>query len=96
MIDKRIHEPDKSCRMRHQDIARFARTCKAFKDPALDFLWRTQPSLSPLIMCLPGHSWTVKRAKFDPVVNLHMRTGSACRDIHAESEPLIVVRKIHP
>ncbi|KIK21387.1 hypothetical protein PISMIDRAFT_78034, partial [Pisolithus microcarpus 441] len=52
-----IHEPDKFCGIRHQDVARLARTCKAFKAPALDVLWRTQSSLSPLIMCLPNHLW---------------------------------------
>ncbi|KAI6132354.1 hypothetical protein EDD17DRAFT_1881278 [Pisolithus thermaeus] len=52
------------------DIGRFARTCKAFKNPALDVLWRTQPSLSPLIMCLSGHLWTRKRDQRGWVVSL--------------------------
>ncbi|KIK21397.1 hypothetical protein PISMIDRAFT_681317 [Pisolithus microcarpus 441] len=59
MVDH-IHEPDKICSIRHQDVVRLARTCKAFKDPALDVLWRTQSSLSPLILCLPDHLWTTK------------------------------------
>ncbi|KAI6127905.1 hypothetical protein EDD16DRAFT_1702217 [Pisolithus croceorrhizus] len=42
-----------------RDVARLARTCKAFMDPALDVLWKTQSSLSPLIMCLPDHLWKV-------------------------------------
>ncbi|KIO05016.1 hypothetical protein M404DRAFT_25631 [Pisolithus tinctorius Marx 270] len=42
----------------YKDVARLARTCKAFKDPALDALWRTQSSLSPLVMCLPSRFWT--------------------------------------
>ncbi|KAI6132298.1 hypothetical protein EDD17DRAFT_285159 [Pisolithus thermaeus] len=70
MVDERIHEPGEVCGIRHQDIARLARTCKAFKDPALDVLWRTQPSLSPLIMCLPNHLWTVKKEQSDWVVTL--------------------------
>ncbi|KIK21412.1 hypothetical protein PISMIDRAFT_681375 [Pisolithus microcarpus 441] len=43
-----------------KDTARFARTCKAFMDPALDVLWRTQSSMSPLIMCLPSNLWEVE------------------------------------
>ncbi|KAI6104263.1 hypothetical protein F5141DRAFT_1029811 [Pisolithus sp. B1] len=70
MVDERIHEPGEVCGIRHQGIARLARTCKAFKDPALDVLWRTQPSLSPLIMCLPNHLWTVKKEQSDWVVTL--------------------------
>lgn len=40
------------------DLARLARTCRAFMDPALDVLWRTQCTLGPLVKCLPGHLWT--------------------------------------
>ncbi|KAI6045334.1 hypothetical protein EDC04DRAFT_141551 [Pisolithus marmoratus] len=43
---------------RNGDIARLARTCRAFKDPALDVLWRRQCALGPLLKCLPGHLWT--------------------------------------
>ncbi|KAI6115152.1 hypothetical protein EDD16DRAFT_1892797 [Pisolithus croceorrhizus] len=70
MVDERIHKPGEVCGIRHQDIERLARTCKAFRDPALDVLWRTQPSLSPLIMCLPNHLWTVKEEHPDWVVTL--------------------------
>lgn len=42
---------------RKSDIARLARTCRAFTDPALDVLWRTQCALGPLVKCLPGHLW---------------------------------------
>ncbi|KAI6158288.1 hypothetical protein BKA82DRAFT_994612 [Pisolithus tinctorius] len=48
------------CAVRYNDVARLARTCKAFKDPALDVLWRTQSSLSPLAMCLPAHLWAIE------------------------------------
>ncbi|KAG9309235.1 hypothetical protein JVU11DRAFT_10714 [Chiua virens] len=41
------------------DVARLARVCKALAEPALDVLWRTQHSLSPLVMCLPSDIWEV-------------------------------------
>ncbi|KAG0695073.1 hypothetical protein DFH29DRAFT_814543 [Suillus ampliporus] len=41
------------------DLARLARTCRSFMECALDTLWRTQHSLSPLIMCLPRSTWEI-------------------------------------
>ena len=38
------------------DLAALARTCRAFKEPALDLLWRTLVDLSPLARCLPEAS----------------------------------------
>ena len=40
----------------HATLAQLARTCKAFTEPALDALWRFQPSLAPLVQCLPSHA----------------------------------------
>lgn len=40
-------------------LARLARTCRCFMECALDTLWRTQRSLSPLIMCLPRGTWEI-------------------------------------
>ncbi|KAI6115150.1 hypothetical protein EDD16DRAFT_219517 [Pisolithus croceorrhizus] len=98
MVDEWLHEPEKICLIRRQDIARFVRTCKAFKDPALDFVWRTQPSLGPLIMCLPGHLWTVQRANFDPVVvrRLHVKRclSSRRRGKETMSYPRICINYI--
>ncbi|KAJ7127285.1 hypothetical protein C8R43DRAFT_1240431 [Mycena crocata] len=37
-----------------RDLAALARTCKTFRDPALDILWRRQDSLTPAVRCLPG------------------------------------------
>ncbi|OJA13359.1 hypothetical protein AZE42_04502 [Rhizopogon vesiculosus] len=34
-------------------IAALARTCRAFKEPALDVLWKNMDRLKPLISCLP-------------------------------------------
>ncbi|KAG8213543.1 hypothetical protein J3R82DRAFT_10188 [Butyriboletus roseoflavus] len=36
------------------DLAVLARTCRAFKEPALDVLWSELVDLSPLVRCLPG------------------------------------------
>jgi hypothetical protein len=36
-----------------KDLAALARTCKTFRDPALDILWSRQQSLTPALRCLP-------------------------------------------
>ena len=41
-------------------LATLARTCKAFKDPALQELWRVLPNPIPLVQCFPPHVWTVE------------------------------------
>ncbi|KAF8447212.1 hypothetical protein L210DRAFT_3525251 [Boletus edulis BED1] len=43
-------------RINKTDLPVLARTCKAFRDPALDILWAELYSLAPLIQCLPGAS----------------------------------------
>lgn len=37
----------------------FARTCRAFLDPALSVLWFRQPGLDNLVKVLPTGTWTV-------------------------------------
>ena len=37
-----------------------ATTCRALQEPALDFLWYKQNTLSHLIRCLPEDLWAVK------------------------------------
>lgn len=37
-----------------RSLARLARTCKAFKEPALNVLWRDLDSLVPLLSLLPN------------------------------------------
>ncbi|KAK7035708.1 hypothetical protein R3P38DRAFT_3183521 [Favolaschia claudopus] len=39
------------------DLARLARTCKLFKNPALNLLWYEQQTVINLIKCLPSHLW---------------------------------------
>ncbi|KIJ06202.1 hypothetical protein PAXINDRAFT_92362 [Paxillus involutus ATCC 200175] len=37
----------------YPELARLARTCRSFHEPAIDLLWYEQPSLLPLVMCFP-------------------------------------------
>ncbi|KAH7929497.1 hypothetical protein BV22DRAFT_130028 [Leucogyrophana mollusca] len=39
------------------DLASLARTCRIFRDPALDSLWSFLKSFDPLIRCLPQDLW---------------------------------------
>ena len=39
--------------------AALARTCKAFKEPALDMIWAELYDLTPLVRCLPEELWVV-------------------------------------
>jgi hypothetical protein len=42
-------------------IAKLARTCKAFHDPALDVLWYSMKDFSQLIMmCMPSDLWAFR------------------------------------
>ena len=45
--------PSRSSRM---VIVAVARTCRSFKEPALDILWEDLQDLTPLVRCLPGAS----------------------------------------
>ena len=38
-------------------LVALARTCKTFKEPALDMIWAELSNLTPLVRCLPGTSW---------------------------------------
>ncbi|KAG1862525.1 hypothetical protein DFJ58DRAFT_700440 [Suillus subalutaceus] len=61
-------------------LASLARTCRTFKEPALDILWENIDGFKPLISCLPGGvaviintdmgiNWTLKR----PLLNKEWR-----------------------
>ena len=43
-------------RLPRWEVAALARTCRAFKEPALDILWEVLPDLTPLVRCLPEAS----------------------------------------
>ncbi|KII86182.1 hypothetical protein PLICRDRAFT_700299 [Plicaturopsis crispa FD-325 SS-3] len=47
----------------HGDLARLARTCRAFRDPALDILWNSLSGLEPLIHTLPADLWEKRRSE---------------------------------
>jgi hypothetical protein len=42
-----------------QTLAGLARTCKAFQDPALDLLWKSQYTVMNVLNCMPGDIWEV-------------------------------------
>ncbi|KAJ7897541.1 hypothetical protein B0H14DRAFT_2332455 [Mycena olivaceomarginata] len=42
-----------------QILAGLARTCKAFRDPALDLLWKSQCTVMNVLNCMPGDIWDV-------------------------------------
>ncbi|KAF8436325.1 hypothetical protein L210DRAFT_1003807 [Boletus edulis BED1] len=44
-------------------LASLARTCCAFKEPALNLLWEELVTLSPLAQCLPEASHFIKKAR---------------------------------
>ncbi|KAI6132596.1 hypothetical protein EDD16DRAFT_1759934 [Pisolithus croceorrhizus] len=60
VVDESVADTNVTGAVLHGDIARLAGTCMAFMDPALDILWKTQSSLSPLVMCLPAHLWILE------------------------------------
>ena len=43
------------------DLPALARTCRTFKEPALNVLWESLDDPSPLAQCLPesSHSWHI-------------------------------------
>ncbi|KAJ7226753.1 hypothetical protein GGX14DRAFT_488260, partial [Mycena pura] len=49
------HELDQRYR---PDLAALARTCKIFKEPALDALWRSQHTLDNILRLLPSNAWS--------------------------------------
>ncbi|KAJ7222728.1 hypothetical protein B0H12DRAFT_1269419 [Mycena haematopus] len=40
-------------------LAGLARTCKAFRDPALDLLWKSQSTVMNVLNCMPDDIWEV-------------------------------------
>lgn len=47
-----IHE-DYNSVISHATLAALARTCRTFKEPALDTLWKHIDGFEPLILCFP-------------------------------------------
>ncbi|TFK31479.1 hypothetical protein BDQ12DRAFT_694091 [Crucibulum laeve] len=44
------------------DALSLVKTCRTFKEPALEVLWSRLGSILPLLMLLPGDLWTITRA----------------------------------
>ncbi|KAF8557313.1 hypothetical protein OG21DRAFT_1482399 [Imleria badia] len=66
------------------DLATLARTCRAFKDPALGIIWAELEDLSPLVRCLPATSWIQSNEMCSLTKRLelsewHIILGYACR-----------------
>ncbi|KAJ7089107.1 hypothetical protein C8R44DRAFT_686666, partial [Mycena epipterygia] len=59
------------------DLVSLARTCQAFRDPALDAVWHTLTSLVPLLRCLPPHIWEEHKR----VLNIHPIAPDDCERI---------------
>ncbi|KAF8124654.1 hypothetical protein K438DRAFT_1892945 [Mycena galopus ATCC 62051] len=52
---QRLYCYDERLGRRDPDLAALARTCKTFRGPALDFLWREQENLVNVLRLLPSH-----------------------------------------
>ncbi|KAJ7196211.1 hypothetical protein GGX14DRAFT_526861 [Mycena pura] len=48
-------------------LAGLARTCKAFRDPALDLLWKSQCTVMNILNCMPGDIWDVDNTDAEEV-----------------------------
>lgn len=47
--------------VRRRTLARLARTCRTFSEPALDVLWAHIDTLAPVVACLLRHVWSRHR-----------------------------------
>ncbi|KAF8127454.1 hypothetical protein EV363DRAFT_1433636 [Boletus edulis] len=51
------------------DLPALSRTCRTFKEPALDMRWKDLPNQSPLLQCLPEAS----EASYEPFTGHEVR-----------------------
>ncbi|KAJ7742329.1 hypothetical protein B0H16DRAFT_1890334 [Mycena metata] len=51
-----------------QALARLARTCKTFSEPALDTLWSFQGTVFNVFKCMPGDIWTLNWTLRRPIL----------------------------
>lgn len=47
----------------NKTLAILARTCRMFRDPALNVLWHTIRDIRPLLLIFPAHIWTEEPPK---------------------------------
>jgi len=70
-------------RPRTATLPALARTCRDFTEPALDIIWRSLPSLMPLLACIPVDRWTreEKMCLRPPFTStFHLVGALACRN----------------
>ncbi|KAJ7198034.1 hypothetical protein B0H12DRAFT_1166442, partial [Mycena haematopus] len=67
-------------RHRQQGLARLARTCRFFMNPALDQLWRPQSSVLPLLRCFPLHLWELRSGSLIAGPTFYLKTAVVTRD----------------
>ena len=58
-----------------KDMAALAVACQTFREPALDILWRSLPSLGPLLRCLPEDAYTIVH-RFDGAITMVSKGSS--------------------
>ncbi|KAG0703851.1 hypothetical protein DFH29DRAFT_802801, partial [Suillus ampliporus] len=77
--------------VRRQTLARLARTCRTFSEPALDVLWAHIDTLSPLVACLPKYVWSRHRHS---LVSPRCSMVAPCLTWHAEDRWLYFDRTL--
>ena len=69
-------------------LARLARTCKTFYEPAMDVLWRDIQDIEVLLKCFPDDTWEIKEEhvrmnSFNQTISIRINNSS-----HSSSSPL--------
>ncbi|KAJ7647953.1 hypothetical protein FB45DRAFT_823087 [Roridomyces roridus] len=61
LVCEKLHEPKiDELAGNEGTLASLAVTCRAFREPALDTLWRIQLGIDNIIKCLPSHLWEIR------------------------------------
>ncbi|KAJ7647948.1 hypothetical protein FB45DRAFT_782921 [Roridomyces roridus] len=65
LVCEKLNEPDPRPRFvgtsaSEGTLASLAVTCRAFREPALDALWKMQRGIQNVIKCLPSHLWELR------------------------------------
>ncbi|KAG2135514.1 hypothetical protein DEU56DRAFT_807389 [Suillus clintonianus] len=73
-----------------------ALTCRTFKGPALDALWRNFPFLEPFVSCLPTHIWGFKLVKpIDTIAwDTFRKYASRVRSITQSKDPSFILEHL--
>ena len=67
-------------------VAALARTCKTFKEPALDMIWAELDDLTPLVRCLSEASWVESEGvrRYELYIDVYS-DEIPCRSIHSRN-----------